>query len=260
MYLQKGELCCIDAGHCLKGADTGAGCGNYREEVLTREIASKLQGYLSSNGFKEKRVDCESATTQKASLDYRTNKANATNCKLYVSIHLNAFNGNAYGTETYVYAKGGNAEKFANQVNSALVNLGFYNRGVKVANFHVLRETKAPAILIETCFIDSPTDMNRFDSTKAAKAIFKAITGIDVAEDKPPVTDKLYRVISGAFSVRDNALKRISELKAKGIESYIWIDDAYFKVSCGAYSVRDNAEKQMTLVKSKGFDAYLLYK
>ena len=46
----------------------------------------------------------------------------------------------------------------------ALVDVGFANRGVKAANFHVLRETKAPAVLIEIGFIDNSKDNKLFDS------------------------------------------------------------------------------------------------
>jgi len=40
---------------------------------------------------------------------------------------------------------------------------GFKNRGVKKADFYVLRETKMPAVLIEIGFIDNSIDNALFD-------------------------------------------------------------------------------------------------
>jgi len=62
-------------------------------------------------------------------------------------------------------------------IQASLVDVGFVDRGVKVANFHVLRETKAPAVLVEIGFNDSTNDNNVFDSKRGEiiKALTKAI-------------------------------------------------------------------------------------
>ena len=79
--------------------------------------------------------------------------------------------------------------------------------GVKEANFHVLRETKAPAVLVEIGFIDSTGDNNLFDAKRyeIIKALTKAIlaqVGIDYVEPLEPTQSAnkqtLYRVMAGS--------------------------------------------------------------
>jgi N-acetylmuramoyl-L-alanine amidase len=59
-----------------------------------------------------------------------------------------------------------------------IVALGFNSRGVKNgAHLYVIRNTSAPAILVECCFCDSRRDMDLFDPEKMANAIVKGLTG-----------------------------------------------------------------------------------
>lgn len=77
-----------------------------------------------------------------------------------------------------MYAISPRGRSIAQSVLSKIVDLGFRNRGVKNKGFYVLRNTKAPAILIEGCFIDSQRDMNLFNAEKMATAIVKGLTAI----------------------------------------------------------------------------------
>ena len=61
---------------------------------------------------------------------------------------------------------GAKAKGLAEKIQAALVGVGFTNRGVKSANFHVLRETKAPAVLVEVGFIDNTGDNQLFDTER----------------------------------------------------------------------------------------------
>lgn len=107
--------------------------------------------------------------------------------------------------------------------------IGFANRGVKTANFHVLRETKAPSVLIELGFIDNNIDNNLFDGKR--KEIIEILTkailsqfGIDYKEESVSNSSggkTLYRVMAGSFSVRENADKQVKRLKAAGFDATI---------------------------------------
>ncbi|NLI88936.1 MAG: hypothetical protein GX366_00795 [Epulopiscium sp.] len=101
------------------------------------------------------------------------------------------------------------------------------SQGVKKANFHVFRETKAPAILIEIGFIDNTKDNiifdTKFDEIIAAmtKAILEQV-GIQYETSKPIVNEKiLYRVMAGSYANKDNAQRQVDKLKMAGFEAVI---------------------------------------
>ena len=167
-----------DAGHnCYP--DTGS-IGYRKEDDLTKEVWTLVQSKLNVIGIET--IDCTpynmtfSSVTQ--SLAYRVNKANTSNSNLHLCIHFNAGGGN--GVECYIVGKGGKAETYAKSICSEIASLGFINRGVKVANFYVPRYTNMSCVLIECAFVDSKSDMNRYNGEKMANAIVKAITGKDV--------------------------------------------------------------------------------
>lgn len=166
----------LDMGHTLSGADTGAiGCGR-KEQDCTREIGYKLKSILEKSGHSVVVVSIDNASTLGQSLSYRVDKANNTGGDIYISIHLNAFNGNAYGTEVYTYG----AKEFteAKNVLANITALGYNNRGIKDGSgLYVIRNTNMKSMLIECCFIDSYTDMKKYNADNFAEAIAKGIVG-----------------------------------------------------------------------------------
>ena len=142
-------LIAIDAGH---GHNTpGKRCpdDSMREHDFNGDVATKVCNILNSYGIETYRSDDVSGSTD-VPLKTRTNNINARNADICVSIHANAYKGvwgEANGIETYIIATGGNAEKLAIIVQNKLIEkTGRKNRGVKVANLHMCRETKMPAI------------------------------------------------------------------------------------------------------------------
>ena len=84
----------------------------------------------------------------------------------FISFHRNAFKPEvATGAEMYVY-KTANAKSkpLAAKIQQALVNVGFRDRGVKEAEFYVVKHTNAPALLLEVGFIDNSADNALFDA------------------------------------------------------------------------------------------------
>lgn len=155
---------CIDAGHNDRGHDTGANGRKSREQDITYGIASVLRDILTAKGFevkmtREKQSDCL-GTSLHSSLAERVNISNSFGAEYFVSIHCNsASDPNAKGTETYVCAFGGTAEKLAKKIQSHLVSsLGTMDRGVKTGNFQVIRDTDCPAVLVETAFLSNPSE------------------------------------------------------------------------------------------------------
>lgn len=97
------------------------------------------------------------------------------NADLFISNYVNA--GGGKGSEVYCSRVGGTSRECANVVATALAKT-FYNRGVKVKigddgrdYYHVIRETKMPAILIEHGFIDNSSDASILSSDANLKKL-----------------------------------------------------------------------------------------
>ncbi|ENJ9655631.1 N-acetylmuramoyl-L-alanine amidase [Clostridium botulinum] len=177
----------IDCGHTLSGDDYGT-VGIKAESNLTREVGTKVISKLQALGHTVIKCYKDTCSSLNDSLSYRTNTANNNNVDLYVSIHFNAFNGNAYGTEVFTY--GGKELPQARAVLNNICALGYTNRGLKDgSNLYVLKHTKAKAMLIECCFCDNAGDMNRFNAENMTNSIVKGLVGTTVSTPSQPPTN-----------------------------------------------------------------------
>jgi len=151
----------IDVGH--GGKDSGAiGINGIQEKDAVLEIANEI---LKLNEQSEKPLDIYLTRYSDTliSLSDRTKLAKALNADLFVSLHCNhSDNPKARGIEVYVADAdskySGDSTWFAYQAQVALnKNLGLKNRGVKFANFQVLREAGGycPAVLLELGFLSN---------------------------------------------------------------------------------------------------------
>ena len=77
------------------------------------------------------------------------------------------------------------------------------------------------------------------------------------AEATPETPKVLYRVQTGAFSVKSNADALAAKLKAKGFDTYMVKVGNLYKVQVGAFSVKSNADAMMKKLKDAGFDAFI---
>lgn len=80
-------------------------------------------------------------------------------------------------------------------------------------------------------------------------------------EEKPAETTKtLYRVQTGAFSKKANAIALAAKLKAAGFDTYMVQSGGYYKVQVGAYSKKANADAMAAKLKVAGYDTYITTK
>jgi N-acetylmuramoyl-L-alanine amidase len=169
----------IDMGHNAP-PDIGAS-GIAKEDNLTLAVGTRVIAKLERLGHVPINCTPKWASSVIDSLSKRCQIANANRVDYYVSIHFNAFNGSANGTEVYAISSG--ARRIAQYVLTNVIRLGFYNRGVKDgSHLFVLKNTNMPAILVECCFIDSRRDMELFDPEQMANAIVRGLTGQDPTE------------------------------------------------------------------------------
>lgn len=142
-----------------------------RECDLAYELAQNVKGYLERNGVAV-------LFGQQDNLYAVCGEANDAEADAFVSLHFNAFNKRAAGTETLISHT---AESLllghAIQSNiKAVLNLP--DRGLKErSGLFVLRNTVMPAVVVEVCFIDNDYDIRQYQSR--ADAVARAIaTGI----------------------------------------------------------------------------------
>ncbi|MCA0970848.1 N-acetylmuramoyl-L-alanine amidase [Halobacillus litoralis] len=134
-----------------------------RENEFNRAVVRLLKKELERSGFDTLLV---ASTDEDVSLKNRVDLANTRRADIYVSIHYNAFDGsfsgsNPSGIEIYVYPGTLNKEsgKLANAVGKYLRQGTKQNwRGIKEANFYVLRESMMPAILTENGYMDNKNE------------------------------------------------------------------------------------------------------
>ncbi|PRZ12375.1 N-acetylmuramoyl-L-alanine amidase [Laceyella sediminis] len=124
-----------------------------RENEFNREVARYLFVELRRCGF---RCILAAPGDEDVPLSTRTNLANRHNADLFISCHYNA--GGGKGVETFHWSGSRTGKRAAELIHKQVLQSGINrrDRGVKTANFLVLRETKMPAVLIEFGFMDDP--------------------------------------------------------------------------------------------------------
>ena len=172
---EKMVVCC-DPGH--SDPDPGAiGPSGVQEKVITLAIALRVADILRPV------VDVVMTRTSDTdvSLERRAQIANDAGADLFLSIHANAHTDpSANGTETYHYPGSEAGKELAGAIQFDLVTqLKRRDRGVRNANFAVLRETNMPAALAEIAFISNPEEEALLETPAfQAKAAYAIATGI----------------------------------------------------------------------------------
>lgn len=208
----------VHAGHNPDGKAACGAIGLIKESTEARKVKDLVIKKLQSLGHTV--YDCteDNGKSQSDVLQQIVKKCNAHNADLDVSIHFNA--GGGSGTELLVYSSNSKSVAYANNILNSICALGFKNRGVKTrSDLYVLKNTKAPALLIECCFVDSNTDVKLYNPELMAQAIVKGITGQTVTNETE--SNVLYRVQCGAYKNKANAEAKANELRKAGFEVVI---------------------------------------
>lgn len=181
----------IHAGHNPDGMTACGAIGIIKESNEARNVKDRLIAILRNDGHIVYDCTCNNGTSQNDVLKKIVHKCNEYTVDLDISIHFNAGaddekgNGRTTGVEAFVYDIKTSAWGYADKICKAVADIGFKNRGVKVnKSLYVLKNTKAPALLIECCFVDDKDDINIYSAEKMAKAIAE---GLGVKEDEEMV-------------------------------------------------------------------------
>lgn len=269
---------CIVVGHGKSesgGYDAGAVGFGYHEFKIAREIAKFAQAELKSAYG----AQCDLMNYNgDLYLQERINKLKTDYYDFIAEIHLNG--GGGTGTEVYYCHTDATGKKYAEEIAESISErFGIRNRGAKVRLnasgkdfFGIIRATKPTAVLVETVFIDTETDLEKVKTEDGQKVCGQAIAdaiarvrGLTKTE-KPNTetstggTKTLYRVQTGAFTKKENADALAAKLKAAGFDTYMVQSGGYYKVQVGAYSVKANADAMAAKLKAAGYDTYITTK
>lgn len=235
------------------------------EQINVRQLSKRLKLILEKYGHTV--VDCNSdANTITEELNEGTNKANNNNCDIFLSLHMNVFDGTARGVEAFVYDTSSTvAIDIGNRVCSNLSSLGLPNRGIKyMQELHDLNATTMQAAIIELLYCDNKLDVEIWSRNIWDTIIYLLANAIDPKIPKinpvdPSNNDEketFYRVICGSFKEKNNAEARKKDLVSKGFKEafiYYYKEKGLFRVVCGSFKNRDNADKRRRELTGKGF-------
>ena len=147
----------IDPGH--GGGRTGAQYEGIAEKAINLSVSQKLQAILGGYGYNV--VMTRTGDTD-VGLYERADIANAVEADLFVSLHSNAAPDypDFSGIYTYYHPSSGRGARLAQAVQTPLTRLtGGIDRGIKSADFVVLRETEMCAVLVEMGFMTNHDEL-----------------------------------------------------------------------------------------------------
>lgn len=182
----------IGVGH--GGSDPGAVANGFNEKDLNLDIAFACFYELERHS-----VDVKMSRTKDEddTLNEEIKECNAYNPDLAIDIHNNAGGGD--GAEAYYHHGGGTGKVLAENVLAEIVKIGQNSRGAKIRKgsdgrdyYGFIRETVAPAVIVECAFVDNKNDVAIIDTEAerkkigiaVAKGILKTLC-IKYKEEKP---------------------------------------------------------------------------
>lgn len=173
----------LDAGH--GGTDEGAKVNAFMEKKLTLSTALLTKKYLEQYGY---RVIMTRNRDTYLPLQRRVSIANKMKGSLFVSVHFNSSPSvEAKGIEVFYFDS---KELWRTKASKRLANCILYrvidqtealSRGIKQGNFHVIRETDMPAVLVEGGFM---TNRDERAKLKEKAYLDKLAMGIAQGIDK----------------------------------------------------------------------------
>lgn len=209
------------------GKDPGAVANGFKEKDLNLTVALTVRDELARHGVNSMMSRTNDADSE---LTERIKECNDYDPDLALDIHNNAGGGD--GAEVFYHYKGGTSKELAqNILDSIVANTEQNSRGIKVKlnsrgtdYFGFIRETYAPAVIVECAFLDNKVDLAAVDTLEEqtlmgeaiAKGILKTLNVNYIPKETNNDGIKIYRVQCGAFRNRDYADAYLEKLKAAG--------------------------------------------
>ena len=222
----------VHAGHNPDGRIACGAIGFLKESTEARKVKNNLIPLLRNGGNTVYDCTCDNGASVNDVLRKIVAMCNAHNVDYDVSIHLNA--GGGKGVEVLYLTD--SVAGIAQRICKEIAELGFVNRGIKRrSNLYVLNNTRAKALLIELCFVDSQVDYKLYNAESMAKACYSGITGKALVHT-PIVTDPDGDLRSGGElqpSTVNQQGKVSYSLHVRSIGWLTWVADGGFSGSTG---------------------------
>ncbi len=185
MNMDPDKVICIDPGH--GGSRDGAKYDWAEEDDLNLQVAYYLDYELRLEAFPTlltRQRDIEPAPSLQADLNARVNLANTKGADFYISLHFDAFHdGTAKGMSIHLHPNASERTKlWAGMLSDRMKEhiKGRRHRGVKESDFHVLRHTKMPAVLIECEFLSNPESRKWIHEPENLRDLARSISAATV--------------------------------------------------------------------------------
>lgn len=203
------------------------------EKDVNLDIARRLEGWLRGRGYITLMTRTQDLAggdrpyrNVGADLSARVKIANAARADLFISIHSNALSSRSTGTETFrFYSSSRTATRLAKLVHRQVVGrIGLPDRGVKSAGFYVLRNTRMPAILVESAFLSNPKEAQLLGTPRVRQQIADAIgTGVALHLANEPATPRRpnFWVTAGRLRTKKAADRRAVQAERAGFEAEV---------------------------------------
>lgn len=203
----------VHAGHNPDGKTACGAVGIVKESTEARAITAKLIEKLRAAGHTVYDCTVDNGTGQLDVLKKIVAKCNEHTVDLDASIHLNSGrndyvgDGSTGGTEVFCHGLDSKAVPYAQEVAREISALGFRLRDDSVkddiktsSTLYVLKNTKAPAMLIESFFVDDKDDVALYQKVGGADGIAEAIVKgiLKAAEAKQVATSQPQTEVSAA--------------------------------------------------------------
>jgi len=169
--------------------------GIVKEYEQMQEFYKAVSGLLTSYGHTV--IDCNSnGANANIELSEGATKSNNAKVDIFISLHMNAFDGSANGVETLVSSANSKAISYATKLCDNFSLLGFKNRGVKFEKLYEMNHVNAPNIIFELCFCDSRTDMAIYYNCNWTTLAYRFCNAVDSNVPITPPTDSKGYVVT----------------------------------------------------------------
>jgi N-acetylmuramoyl-L-alanine amidase len=151
-----GYIIVLDAGH--GGSDQGTAYEEYLEKDINLAVTRKVKEYMELHGAE---VILTRTGDEHVGLKERTTLANQYEADLFVSLHCNFCekDDTISGLECYYYNDASTGKKYAEDIFQVISERGnVVMRDVKPEDYYVLRNTSAPAVLVEMGYLSNQSD------------------------------------------------------------------------------------------------------